>query len=768
MHALRFIIRHPWIVLAMALALTAASLVEIAQLRVDNSIEMWLIEGDPGLQAYYDYRQEFHNDEYIIVAYATPDGILSDRSLELSRRLTDALAEIEGIVEVKSLTTLEEIRSDDAALEVGQLIEPPLSPAERDRILTKLATDSLYKNSLASSDGKTAAIILTINRIDNPQHLERRWQTIKDIRAVLDAEPGTFHLTGGVMFQFALFHVMIHDQIVLIPMMGVIFVVALGLLFRSLLGVLVPSVTVVAAVIWTFGAIVATGYTMNVVSAILPVVLLAVGVADSVHLLSEYQEQLAHGRPKNDAITAATRSVFVPCVFTSVTTALGFCALQLIHVAPLREFGLFAAIGTMLALAATFITVPALLVIVRAPRVQLHTISDAGMSNRLTARLFRFVSAHRALMLGASVLILAVGIAGIPRIHTSANWYDYLQRDDPVIVATDFVENRIGGVYTVDVLIDTQHSAAGDEPIKSLEVLHDIEAMQARLDSVDGVEQSVSPVDFIKAMNRTLHGGDPSYETIPDSREAVGQYLLMYELDAPDGEFYDFVNFDFSRGRLTARARMSNGRGHDELIRNARSAAASFSSINAKPTGLMILYHDVEAHMLSGMLLGFSVAFVAVALMMIVLLRSLRHGLLAMIPGALPILFVVGMTGWMDTALGTMPAMMGNVALGIAVDNAIHMLTRYLRLRARGRLPAEAIGEAVAIVGRPVLFTSIVLCLGFAVLGFSGLTQSQLFGILTAIILLGSLIGSLVTLPATVLIVDELRSGGSASNADEA
>ena len=224
---------------------------------------------------------------------------------------------------------------------------------------------------------------------------------------------------------------------------------------------------------------------------------------------------------------------------------------------------------------------------------------------------------------------------------------------------------------------------------------------------------------------------------------------------APDGRFYDFVNFDFSRARIMARARMSEADVHHRFLHKARRLARSFQHISAIPTGLMVLYNDVERHMLTGMITGFSVAFITVSLMMVILLRTLRHGLLAMIPGALPVVFVVGMTGWLGVALGTMPAMMGNVALGIAVDNAIHMLTRYRRLRRSGMAPQGAIEQAAIVVGRPVLFTTSVLCLGFAVLGFSRLVPNQFFGILTAIVLFGSLVGALVTLPATILVIDE-------------
>ncbi len=750
MSCVRLIVRRPLPVLAAVAVITVLSFVPILRLQVDNSIDNWLLEDDPGIQAYEEFRREFQNDEYIVIGYRPPGGVLSRQGIELARRLTDELSQVDGVLDVESIVTAEEIRASGDVLSVGKLVRPPLSDSERRRILAKLSHDRLYRGSLASRDGSAGAVFVKVER-GGTDNLSRRWKIIEDVRAVADAAPIPLYLTGGVMFDHALFHTMVQDQRLLIPLMMAIFVVVLTWLFRTATGVLLPSLTVAVSIVWTFALLELTGFTLNVVAAILPVVLLAIGVADSVHLISEYQEQLAGKTGKHAALVQAVSTVFVPCLFTSVTTALGFLGLLAIRVAPLREFGLFAAAGTMLAFVATFTMVPAALAALPPPPPRRAV---AAKRRRLSlASLFTFVSTHRTWVLATSAAFMVIGLAGLPGVRTSANWYRYLHRDNAVIEATDFVEDNIGGVYTIELLVSATKN--GEESIKSLDAMREIQKLERQLESDPFIERALSPADFVATMNRTMHGDDPAFEQLPESRDAVGQLLLMYEMDAPDGRFYDFVNFDFSRARIMARARMSEADVHHRFLHKARRLARSFQHISAIPTGLMVLYNDVERHMLTGMITGFSVAFITVSLMMVILLRTLRHGLLAMIPGALPVVFVVGMTGWLGVALGTMPAMMGNVALGIAVDNAIHMLTRYRRLRRSGMAPQGAIEQAAIVVGRPVLFTTSVLCLGFAVLGFSRLVPNQFFGILTAIVLFGSLVGALVTLPATILVIDE-------------
>ncbi len=757
MSCVRIIARHPLPVLAALAVITMLSFVPILHLRVDNSIDNWLLENDPGIQAYDEFRREFQNDEYIVIGYRPPGGVLSDQGLELARRLTEELSQVDGVLDVDSIVTVEEIRASGDVLSVGNLVRSPLSDTERRRILSKLSHDRLYRGSLASSDGSAGAILVKVERVDTA-NISRRWKIIDDVRAVADAAPIPLFLTGGVMFDHALFHTMVQDQRLLIPLMMVIFVVVLAWLFRTTTGVVLPSLTVAVSIVWTFALIELTGFTLNVVAAILPVVLLAIGVADSVHLISEYQEQLAGKTCKRAALVQAVSTVLVPCLFTSVTTAMGFLGLLAIRVAPLREFGLFAAVGTMLAFVATFTMVPAALAVLPPPPPR----RAASGTRRLSlVSVFAFVSTHRSWILAASAVFMVTGLAGLPGVRTSANWYRYLHRNNPVIQATDFVEDNIGGVYTIELLVRATED--GTESIKSLDAMREIQELERQLESDPFIERTLSPADFIATMNRTMHGDDPAFERLPESRNAIGQLLLMYEMDAPDGRLYDFVNFDFSRGRIMARSRMSEADVHHRFLDKARTLAKSFQHISAIPTGLMVLYNDVERHMLTGMITGFSVAFIAVSVMMVILLRTFRHGLLAMIPGALPVVFVVGMTGWLGVALGTMPAMMGNVALGIAVDNAIHMLTRYRRLRRSGMEPHGAIGQAAMVVGRPVLFTTTVLCLGFGVLGFSRLVPNQFFGILTAIVLFGSLVGALVTLPATILVVDEWSAARQAT-----
>jgi predicted RND superfamily exporter protein len=528
-------------------------------------------------------------------------------------------------------------------------------------------------------------------------------------------------------------------------------------LFRNVVGVVLPMVTVGMAVLWTFAVIATVGTPLSMVSGTLPVVLLAIGIADSVHLVSEYQEQLAAGKKKLDALSDGVRAVFVPCLFTSVTTSLGFLGMLVIRVRPIHDFGLYASIGTMLAFVATFTLVPAVLSLLPAPRVR----NDIGgaVSDRLTARVFRVVSAHRRLVLGVSLGGLLLGVVGLPLVQVSANTYKFLPATNPAIRATDFIEATIGGVNTMEVMVSAR-DISSQEPLKNVQALEEIQALQRKLAAFPQVEATLSPVDFLSAMNRTFHEDREEYERIPESRELVGQLMLMYEMDAPDGEFYDYFNFDMTKARMTIRTSMSADHENSDLIAAVREASKGFESIEAVPTGTVVLLSNIQYHMLVGMIRGFCVAFFCVGLSMTLLLRNLRHALLAMIPGALPIVFIVGMTGWLGMKLGANSAMMGNIALGIAVDNAIHMLTRYRRLRHEGVVAHEAIEHASTVVGRPVLFTTLVLCAGFLVLCLSATIPNQRFGLLTALVLAGSLLGSVGTLPATILVMEEYFGKG--------
>ncbi|MFQ5478790.1 MAG: RND family transporter [Candidatus Binatia bacterium] len=446
----RFVTRRPWPVLAGALLACLASIAPVTGLRIDNAPESWLLKGDPGLAAYREYKEEFATDEYVVVGYDAPAGVLSSDALAMVERVTARFEKLDGVMRVTSIANVEEMRANGDALEVGDLVQPPLDENQRRRILYTLTTDPLFAGSLAGADGRSGAIVIKCEAMQDGDR-NRRFRLLDEIRAATAGERFSFYPSGAVAFDAALFKAMVRDQNVLTPLMLAVFVVVLGFLFRAPSGVLLPSCTVATAVLWTFALVGLSGHTVNVVMSMLTVVLLAIGVADSVHFLTEYQEERTRGRGRDDAIIGAGSTVFTPCLFTSVTTALGFLGLLLIRVAPLREFGVFAAVGTMLAFCATMTIVPAALrVLPDTRRAGANSRPSQGEGLR---RLFAVVTRYRVAVVMGSTAFMAMGIAGMPRVTTSANWYEYLADDHPTRLATDFIEQRIGGVYTLEMLV---------------------------------------------------------------------------------------------------------------------------------------------------------------------------------------------------------------------------------------------------------------------------------------------------------------------------
>ncbi len=753
---LRFVVRRPWLVIALITAVSAAALPWAMRIQFENSAEMWLMKGDPSVLAYQDYRDEFASDDFAFVAWSHPRGALSEENLSMTAGLVERIERIDGVLRVTALTNMEEIRGEGDTLAVAPLLAPPLDDDERAAALERLSRDPLYEGTIISRDGRSATMAIKI--AGSTDELAVRMETMRRIKEVFASEPEIeFHVAGMTEFDSAFWNVFMRDFRVLMVIQFFVFFLVLGLLFRSVVGILLPSLTVGTAVLWTVAIMAKLGIAANMCTPMLAVAILAVGVADAVHMISEYQEELARGLPKKEALVTSGRSVFIPCLFTTITTALGFLGLLLIKVPPLRDFGAFAAVGAVIALAVSYSLVPAVLSLLPMPAVTISADVGSGVGrSRLLNATFGVVARHRYALAGVGALLLVAGLAGLPRVRATANWYQYLAKDHPLIQATDFVEDNIGGVLSVELLVRPLAARAGDgEAIKDPEGLAELARLQERMERVDVVESSLSPADYVSEMNRAMHGGDPDYRRVPASREEIAQYLLMYEMDAPDGDLYEFVSYDFSRARLSVRTKMSERGAHDRVVEVAREHAASLTKLDAIATGLSVLYSDMEGHMIRGMARGFTASFIAVALAMIFLLRSVRHGLLGLVPAVLPLGVVLGMTGWLRIDIGTMPIMMGNVALGVAVDNAIHLLVRYRRHRATGTLPADAIKRAVTVVGRPVMFTAVVLCCGFAVLGFSGMLTARHFGIMTALTLFGSLVAAIVTVPATILILDE-------------
>jgi predicted RND superfamily exporter protein len=435
---------------------------------------------------------------------------------------------------------------------------------------------------------------------------------------------------------------------------------------------------------------------------------------------------------------------------TSVTTILGLLALLSADLVPIRQFGLVAAVGVFAALAATILLLPILLVVIPIPRVVSRGRIQRGRFTGLLAWLGAWHRGRATIVLVACVAAVAPTACSLRNLTVGTNSLDYFRERDPVRTDTEWIDERIGGTTSLEFLIEADAEDALTDPA----LLEKMESFQAYLRGVHGITKVFSVTDLLKTLNRAFHGGEEQAFRIPDSPALVAQELLV--VDGTD-DLDALLSRDRSQARMTARVAMNASRelAHDMPEVEARMRQVFGETATVTPTGIIYLMHRMEGYLLSSQVKSFLLAFIVVTVVMAAAIGSLQLGALAMIPNLLPIVCVLALMPVLGISIDVGTVMLASVALGLVVDDTTHFLYRFKEQMRQTSDTRAAIARAIDRSGRPIVFTSIVLTLGFSVLVFASFNPVTNFGILAGMVIVLALIFDLVVLPA---LLGALRS----------
>jgi predicted RND superfamily exporter protein len=525
----------------------------------------------------------------------------------------------------------------------------------------------------------------------------------------------------------------------------------LFVLVRRVAAVLLSFLVVGLALLFTFGLYVAAGHKFGILTAILPVLVLGIGMAQSVHVLVHYYEELAAGHGRRRALARTIRLMGRPCLFTSLTTAVGLGSFMVADIPVLRMTGLYGALGVLISFVLTLTLLPALLSFLPPPAAVARRRYRGGW---LTARLdglTRFdVRRRRGILAGAVVLLGLAGL-GAARVSTETTWLHMLRRSDPVRQVTEAIERHMGGVDNLEFLIEGPPGSLL-EPAQ----LRRLERLAAFAAAQPGVSRVASVLDYVKEINQALHADDPRHHRIPPTREAVAQGLLLYEMSG-GAELERMISVDYAAARIMVLVETMSTRESAALSDTLRAFAREALALDIVPTGHVTVMGEMEAKVFRGQIRSLTVAALLITLCMVVLLRSARLGLVSMLPNALPIAMMFGTMGWFAIPLDITTVIIAGLALGIAVDDTIHYMTRVRRELDAGHGYTDAIRRANRTIARAVVATSVILCAGFLTFTLGTFEGSFYFGVLSALTMLYALAGDLVLLPALLLVLRPIR-----------
>lgn len=748
----RWCLGHRAVVLGLLVAISALAVQGLRCLEFDNSLEIWFLEGDPGIERYRDFVAQFGSDELVLLAWEVDDAF-SDETLGRLTRLERAAGAVPHVLAVRSLASAAIPRDEDDELATDPLFSPlPTDPALRKLRARAALASPLLTSSLVSPDGRAVAVVVEV------EHREGEFEYKREVLAALERLVQTerkrggpaIAVTGTIVLDRAFFDRTERDMTVFVPiLLGVICIAMLGL-FRRFSSVAVPLSVVSVALLWTLGLQGLVGWKITVVSSVLAPLILAMGIADAVHVYSEYLEQLRVPGPRNAAVVRSLGIVWRPCLFTSLTTAAGFLSLLVSPIRPVRQMGVLAACGVLLTLLVTASLVPIVLSFIRPPPAGALERHRHGPMARLLARLAGGTPRRWWTVVLTGGCLVVVAAVGIGSIRVGTNMLEFFPAQDPVRQATERVDRLLGGSVSVEYLIraDGERGYLTPERLARLDAFADYLRDQPNVVGVHGL------TEVLKELDAAMRAVPASQGRVPNRSDLLAQYLMLIE----GQEIYQrFVRKGGRLGRFSLRVKMI---GSEVLaakvpeIDHHRETQVETPGFSLPGTGMVPLMNRMERFLLHSQLASFGLALAVISAMMMLVLGSVRLGLLGMIPNLGPIVLTLGVMGAAGIRLDIGTVMIASVVLGLVVDDSIHLLARIQRnLKSPGTDLGSAVDASVREVGRPILVTSSVLVAGFWSLLFASFQPNIYFGLLAGVTILTALLADLILLPAALRLI---------------
>ncbi|MCO4744052.1 MAG: MMPL family transporter [Proteobacteria bacterium] len=719
--------------LALVLALCVPATRGLLELGVDNAVQVWFVEGDAALTRYEAFQRDFGNDEVVVMAVSHPEGILSDAGIERLAAISTAAAATEGVAQVRSLTTVSHVRSgpsvpgEPPALEIGPVVD---NDVNSDQLRARVAEDPLLRGTLVSSDLETA---LVVARMEAGRDMDARRD---GILAALDASvakaAGSRVPSAGIGVIFSALNTASTRDTVVVGGAAYALIVLLLYMLYGRIGPVVVSLTVISlSSILAMGLYGAAGRDVNMVTMALPTLVVIIGIADSVHLLHAVARESGVGRVRN-----GLAKVWLPCLFTTLTTAAGFAALGTARMGVVRDLGLFAAAGVV----AAFVVSLAVVAVAAHWDWALPAERSTGGVRGTVLRLGEWSMANRGTVLLLALLGLLLGARGIAEIEVDTYSIDYFYDDHPVRSDSVEIEESFGN-YT-----PLEFEVRGD--VRSADVLGRVARWEDAVVAAERASWSRSLAGVTRRLNQVLTDGEPESFVVPDSDLAVEQALFLYESD-PDSDLALLLDDEERRLRVTFGVPMMSAKQVGVAI-DAVHAMGKAEGLELEATGYLPLYVTMMDYVVQSQVSSVAVAFVVIFSLLTVLFGSLRLALLAVPANLVPIFMTLGLMGALGIRLDVATVTIAAIVLGLVVDDSLHFLYRYREALRAGCGHEDAVRDSLSHAGVAMMTTTVALSLGFGVLGLAEVKSVAFFGVLSATAMVVALLADVMLLPALI------------------
>ncbi|EGX7686383.1 MMPL family transporter [Vibrio parahaemolyticus] len=708
------------------------------------------------LLAFDEIQTTFAKTDNLAIVIAPEDGdIFTPQTLSLIQKITVDAWQVPYSSRVDSIANYQHTEAFDDDLLVEDLLysEYELTPERISKVKSIALSEPVLKSALVSEKGDVTVVNITVQlpEMDKTAEVE---EVVSSINAMIDryqrAYPDvTFHKAGIIAMNHAFMTAAQDDSSTLVPTMLVVILVFLTIMLRSILSVIATLIVIIGSVMATMGISGWAGMFLSTATVNVPTLIMTLAVADCVHVIATMRQSMKNGFTKAQSIERSIALNFVPILITSVTTAIGFLMMNMSDSPVLRDFGNLSALGVMVACFLSVTLLPALLKLLPI-HVKMETSQD---QKHVMDRLGDFVVSQRRALLPLSVAVIVVCASLIPLNKVNDESVEYFGQRNEFRQAADFMEERISGMTNISIAIKTNES----QGIAAPDFLNTIGEFSSWLRDQPETDHVATLADVYKRLNKNMHGDDEAYYSLPQARELAAQYLLLYEMSLPYGlDLNNQINVDKSSIKMVLTVA---NLGSVELVDLENRIyqwfaehAPQYQVVASSPS--LMFAHIGETNMAS-MLSTLPITLVLISALLIFALRSVRLGLISLMPNIAPAVIGFGLWALISGEINLGLSVVVTLTLGIVVDDAVHFLSKYQRARREGQTAEQAVRYAFHTVGRALWITTVVLVAGFSVLAMSSFRLNADMGQLSAIVIFIALVVDFLFLPTLLMLFDK-------------
>jgi hydrophobe/amphiphile efflux-3 (HAE3) family protein len=738
------IVKYRWYIIIAFIATTIIFAIQIPNAEIDSDVKSQLPPNIQSRLTLDKIENIFGGTDMAMILFET-DDIINKKTLTRLKKISRKVNRIKGVDRVLSLFELKEIKGEDGAMIVNPAVgKIPENETEKEELRENIKNNDIVYGSVISEDFKVTSVIAMLRTKVKDEYI------FNEMKKIVKKYPGTERVSyGGLpITRVYLSHDIRNDLRKFMPFGLLIMLIFLFVCFRQLRGVLLPFFTVVMSIFIAMGLIPMLGWKIQMITILLPVIMIAIANDYGIHIIARYQEENIDGnvQSKSDLAKNVFLNLGKPVMATGITTVAGMLCLLSHIIVPAEQLGILASAGILFALAASLFFIPAILAIIpKAKSIIQKDIKKSHILEKVLHSLAGLVASYPKAIIVSTIAVAVFLAIGINFIVVDTNPENFYPEDSPLVQASRTINQKMGGANAISAII------SGD--IKDPRILNKIDKFEKELRAMPDIGNTTSLARVVRQMSRALNDKEEgTYNRIPQTRNAIAQYFELYSMSGDPDDFEKLVDFPYENSQIIARIKSPSSEVIKRVVREIEGkfkGDKDFTDVG----GFASIFAELVDKVVYGQTLSLLLSLVIVAILVMILFRSVIAGLIGAVPLGLALVLLFGLMGFLGIELNVATAMLSSILIGVGIDYTIHFLWRYREERKTGHEPSKAVQITLTTAGRGIIFNALSVVIGFTVLLISNFLPVQFFGFLVVFSISTCLVGAIIIMPAICLLI---------------